>query len=72
MEAMKSQGKDLLEGHVEVDEFFVGGQEKGKKGRGNDKKKLVVLAIKVDQKGIHQSHAQVIPAANHIELEAFF
>lgn len=72
MEAMKSGGKSLLEGDIEVDEFFVGGQEKGKKGRGNDKKKLVVLAIKKVQKGIYQSYAQVIPAANHIELAAFF
>lgn len=72
MEGMKSSGNNILEGHVEVDEFFVGGQEKGKKGRGNDKKKLVVLAIKVDQRGIHQSYAQVIPSANHIELSAFF
>lgn len=72
MEAMKIRGNNLLAGHVEVDEFFVGEQEKGKKGRGNDKKKLVVLAIKIDQKGIHQSYAQVIPTANHVELAAFF
>ena len=71
MEAMKSSGKHLLKGDVEVDEFFVGGQEEGKKGRGNDKKRLVVIAIKVQNKGIHQSYAQVIPAANQIELEAF-
>lgn len=32
------------------DKFFVGGQEKGKKGRGNDKKKLVVLALKLAKK----------------------
>lgn len=31
MVAMKSSGKYLLDGNVEVDEFFVGEQEKGKK-----------------------------------------
>lgn len=72
MEAMKSSGRHLLDGHVEADEFFVGGQEKGKKGRGNDKKRLVALAIKVDKKGIYRSYAQVIPSAGHVELEAFF
>jgi len=72
MEAMKSSGKYLLEGNVEVDEFFVGGQEKGRKGRGNKKKRLVVLAIKVDKNGIHRSYSKVIPCADHIELEAFF
>lgn len=72
MEAMRSSGKYLLDSNVEVDEFFVGEQEKGKKGRGNDKKRLVALAIKVDKKGIHQSYAQVIPNASHVELENFF
>lgn len=33
---------------------------------------MVASAIKVDPKGIYQSYAQVIPAANHIEPEAFF
>lgn len=72
MEVMKSSGRHLLDGHVEVDEFFVGGQEEGRKGRGNKKKRLVALAIKVDKNGIRQSYAQVIPSASHVELEAFF
>lgn len=72
MKVMESSGKFLLQGNVEVDEFFVGGQEEGKKGRGKDKKRLVAIAIKVDKKGIHQCYAQVIPSADHIELEAFF
>lgn len=72
MEAMKSSGKHPLKDVVEVDEFFVGGQEEGRKGRGNQKKRLVVLAIKVGRGGIHQSYAKVIPSASHIEMEAFF
>jgi hypothetical protein len=72
MEAMKSSGEHLLDRHVEVDEFFVGGQEEGKKGRGREKKALVVMAIEVNKFGIHRSYARVIPAADHIELQAFF
>lgn len=38
MEAMKSSHEHLLEGKVEVDEFFIGEPEEGKQGRGNEKK----------------------------------
>ena len=38
MRAMKSSGKDLLEGKVEVDESMVGGQEEGVVGRKNKNK----------------------------------
>jgi hypothetical protein len=72
MEAMKSAGKSLLDGEVEVDEFFVGGPEEGKRGRSQGKKRQVVLAIKVDPFGIHRSYAKVVPRADSIELEAFF
>ena len=40
MQAMKSSGNHLLTENVNVDEFFVGGQEEGKKGRGKAKKNL--------------------------------
>lgn len=70
-EAMQSGGNSLLEGTVEVDEFFVGGPEEGKKGRGAEDKKLVVLAIQVDGFGIHQSYAKVIDNAGSDELGAF-
>jgi hypothetical protein len=51
---MGSSGNNPLNGTVEVDEFFVGGPETGKTGRGNEKKKLVVMAIQVDAFGIHR------------------
>ncbi len=72
MEAMESSGKNLLKAKVEVDEFFIGGQEEGKRGRGNEKKRLVAMAIEVDKFGIHRSYARVIPSADHVELQAFF
>jgi hypothetical protein len=71
VEAMKSSGNNPLTGHVEVDEFYVGGPEEGKPGRGNEKKKQVVIAIQTDKQGINRCYAQVIPSANRIELQAF-
>jgi hypothetical protein len=38
MRAMASSDNYPLIGNVDVDEFFVGGQEDGKKGRGKEKK----------------------------------
>jgi hypothetical protein len=70
-EAMRSSGNNLLNGTVEVDEFFVGGPETGKTGRGNEKKKLVVMALQVDTFGIHRCYAKVIPDATGNELGAF-
>jgi hypothetical protein len=72
MEAMKSTGNILLDGEVEVDEFFVGGPEEGKRGKSPGKKRQVVLAIKVDAYGTQRSYAKVVPSADSIELEAFF
>lgn len=70
-EAMRSSGKNPLDGIIEVDEFFVGGPEEGKTGRGNEKKKQVVMAIQVDKFGIHRCYAKVVPNAGSDELKAF-
>jgi hypothetical protein len=64
-QAMCSPGKHLLEGVIEVDEFFVGGPEEGKPGRGNEKKQQVVMALQVDAFGIQRCYAQVIPCARY-------
>ena len=69
--AMASTGHHPLKGQVEADEFFVGGPEEGKKGRGNEKKELVVIAIQADAFGIHRCYAKVIPNATSDELGAF-
>lgn len=54
-----------------MDEFYIGGPEEGKTGRGNSKKSQVVLAIEIDKFGIHKSDAQCISAADTVELQAF-
>lgn len=70
-EAMRSSGKNPLNGLVEVDEFFVGGPETGKTGRGSEKKQQVVMAIQIDAFGIHRCYAKVIQNAISDELGGF-
>jgi len=61
MAAMKSSGNHPLEGQVEVDEFVVGGKEKGVKGRQHGaKKKKVVIAIEKKGKGVSRIYAKQI------------
>lgn len=72
MQAMKSSGNFLLEGDVEVDEFVVGGQEEGVRGRKNDKKKLVVVAIEKKGRGISRAYAKEITASSAKNFKPFF
>jgi transposase-like protein len=69
--AMTSSDRHPLEGNVEVDEFFLGGPEEGKPGRGNEKKPTVVIAVQTDSFGIHRCYAKVIENAGSDELCAF-
>ncbi len=45
MESMKSSKNNPLTGNVEIDETFVGGKEKLKKGRSKGSKKQVVFIL---------------------------
>ena len=58
----------LLTGNV--GEFYVGGQEDGKKGRGN-RKKLVVIAIEKRAKGINRMYDKAIKKADAKNLDSF-
>jgi hypothetical protein len=71
MSALESSGKYPLTGKVDVDEFFVGGQEAGKKGRGKERKQLVVLAIEKRDKGISRMYGKVIEQADAKNLGNF-
>lgn len=53
MQAMKSSCRHPLQGQVEVDEFVIGGQDEGVKGRKNKNKKLVIIAIEKAEKGVN-------------------
>lgn len=69
--AMVRPGRDLLSGDVEVDETFVGGSKPGKRGRGAEGKKLVVIAAEIDGKKIGRIRMRHIPNASGQTLEGF-
>lgn len=72
-EAMKSSGKHLLCGHVEVDELMIGGVDIGRRGRSKGDKKLVVMVVeKVKGDKIGRAYAQTINDASAESLRPFF
>ena len=71
-QAMSSEGDPLLGKQVIVDEFVVGGPERGKKGRSKGKKKEVVMAIQHDSYGIRGCYARHIKGCGTKQLRPFF
>lgn len=73
-EAMKSSENHPMDGTVHIDEFVVGGREKGKVGRSyNSKKKKVVTALELTDKGkIKRMYALKIDDFSAKELEKIF
>ena len=73
-EAMKSSENHPMDGTVHIDEFVVGGREKGKVGRSyNSKKKKVVTAVELTDKGkIRRMYALKIDNFSAKELEKIF
>lgn len=71
-QAMSSSQQYPLIGEVHVDEFLIGGQEENKRGRGTDKKRLVILAIEKFPDGVGRAYAQLIENASAKEFKKFF
>lgn len=73
-EAMKSSKNYPMNGIVHIDEFVIGGREKGKVGRSyNSKKKKVVTAVELTDKGkIKRMYALKIDNFSSKELEKIF
>lgn len=46
---MVRPGREPLEGRVEVDETYIGGQKEGKRGRGAAGKTLVLVAVEAEK-----------------------
>lgn len=69
---MASSQQFPLMGKVEVDEMVVGQQDEGTKGRQNEDKKLVAVAIERKGKGISRMYACVIQDASNEALRPFF
>jgi transposase len=63
---VSTEGFDLLQGHVEVDEAYVGGHRPGKRGRGAEGKTIVVG---IKERG-GDIRAQAVPNASKATLRA--
>ena len=72
MKAMASSHQFPMIGKVEVDEMVVGQQEEGTKGRQNENKKLVVVAIEREGKGVSRMYARQIKDGSNKSLRPFF
>lgn len=67
--AMVRPGRDRLEGTVEIDETYVGGQRPGKRGRGAEGKALVLVAAQKDGKRVGRIRLRRIDDASADSLE---
>jgi hypothetical protein len=75
-QAMQSTNAYPLTGVVCVDEFFVGGEEQGVRGRQKGKKKLVIVAVELidteQKRGMGRAYAKVIADASNKSFKPFF
>ncbi len=71
MKAMESSGNFPMDGKVEVDETYVGGQDGQAIGRNEGRKKTVVVPIEKQGKGVSRMYARVIGAAGKKDLQGF-
>ena len=71
--AMVRPGRDQLSGRIEVDETYVGGSDVGgKRGRGSERKKIVVIAVEVHSpKGFGRVRMRQIPDVSADSLVPF-
>ncbi len=70
--AMVRPGRERLQGTVEVDETYVGGEEEGVRGRETRKKAIVVIAVEVHEpKGFGRLRMKRIPDCSAASLTPF-
>ena len=69
--AMVRPGRDRLQGAVEVDETYWGGEEGGVSGRLTEDKAIIVVAAQEDGKGIGRIRLRHIPDVTRTSLHRF-
>ena len=69
--AMVRPGRDRLDGVVEVDESYWGGEETGVIGRQTEDKLLIIIAAEEDGKGIGRIRLRSIPDVTKASLHGF-
>ena len=65
------QGREKLSGEIEIDEFFIGGQQPGKRGRGSNGKTIVAAAVEREGQKIGRIRLQVITDCSSESLLSF-
>ena len=65
------QSRERLSGNVEVDEFFIGGQKPGKRGRGANGKTIVLAAVEKKGNRFGRIRLQIVPDCCGDVLEQF-
>ncbi len=63
--------REKLKGEIEVDETYVGGKRKGKRGRGAEGKSLVIIGVELVGKKTGRTRLSKIPDASGNSLENF-
>lgn len=71
-QAMRSSLQHPLEGTIHVDEFYIGGEEEGVRGRGKGKKRLVIVALEIVKGGVGRAYAENIQDASSHSFRPFF
>lgn len=71
--AMDQAGRDRLSGSIEIDETWVGGREEGGRGKGSDRKSVVIVACEVLKNGQYMGRVRLqrVPDAGTLSIEAF-
>lgn len=69
--AMVRPGRDRLQGVVEVDEAYWGGEEEGLRGRQTKDKALIAVAVEQDGKGIGRVRLRRIMTPDRVTLHSF-
>src|SRR6266404_5053818 len=69
--AMVRPGRDRVNGVVEVDEAYWGGEESGAIGRGAEEKALIIVAAQANGKGIGRIRLRCIPDLTRASLHGF-
>lgn len=67
--AMVTPGRNLLNGIIEADEAYIGGERHGKRGRGATGKSIVFVGVEINESRIGRIRLQLIPNASAISLE---
>lgn len=65
------QNRDKLSGEVEVDEFYLGGQRSGKRGRGAEHKCAVAIAVERQGRKLGRVRMQLIDDCSSDQLTPF-